>query len=132
MLTCQDNLLIATVPPMREKLTLTIGAAARAARERLGLTQAEVAGLLELSPIVYNRLERAKMLPSVTTLVRLCETLEISPSELLGFTQSVKRGNVRLSDGDPPSLHQLVNLTRRLDETERQTLITMAKTLLRK
>jgi len=37
-----------------------------------------------------------------------------------------------LSSWDAPSLHQLVNLARRLDETERQTLITMAKTLLRK
>ncbi|HLL02361.1 MAG TPA: helix-turn-helix transcriptional regulator [Myxococcaceae bacterium] len=117
---------------MRDSLAVTIGDAARAARERLGLTQAEVAGLMDLSPIVYNRLERAKMLPSVMTLVRLSETLETSPAELLGFTQPVKRGNVKPSQGDAPSLHQLVNLARKLDETERQTLITMAKTLLRK
>jgi transcriptional regulator with XRE-family HTH domain len=117
---------------MREKLALAIGTAARAARERLGLTQAEVAKLMELSPIVYNRLERAKMLPSVLTLARLCETLEISPAELLGFTHPIKRGSIKLSDGDPPSLHQLVILARRVDETERQTLLTMAKTLLRK
>ncbi len=118
---------------MRQKLATTIGDAARAARERLGLTQVEVAGLMDLSAIVYNRLERAKMLPSVPTLVRLCETLEASPSELLGFTgPPTQRGKVKLSDADPPSLHQLVNLARKLDETERQALITMAKTLLRK
>ncbi len=50
----------------------------------------------------------------------------------VGFTHPPKRDNVRLAKGDPPSLYQLVNLARRLDETERQTLITMAKTLLRK
>jgi transcriptional regulator with XRE-family HTH domain len=118
---------------MRAKLAATIGDAARAARERQGLTQAEVAGLMDTSPIVYNRLERAKMLPSVPTLVRLCEVLEASPAELLGFTRlPTKRGKVKPSEEDPPSLHQLVNLARKLDETERQTLITMAKTLLRK
>jgi transcriptional regulator with XRE-family HTH domain len=117
---------------MREKLAATIGDAARAARERLGFTQAEVAGLMDLSPIVYNRLERAKMLPSVPTLVRLCETLQASPAEILGFTRPAQRGKVKPSGEDPPSLHQLVNLARRLDETERQTLITVAKTLLRK
>ncbi len=117
---------------MRERVAATLGDAARAARERLGLTQAEVAGLMELSPIVYNRLERAKMLPSVTTLVQLCEVLEVSPAELLGFPHAPTRGKARPADADPPSLHQLMSLARKLDETERQTLITMAKTLLRK
>jgi DNA-binding XRE family transcriptional regulator len=116
---------------MREKLAVTIADAARAARERLGLTQVEVAGLMELSAIVYNRLERARMLPSVPTLVRLCETLQVSPAELLGFTRPAKRGKVKPSNVDPPSLHQLMNLARKLDETQRQALITMAKTLLR-
>jgi transcriptional regulator with XRE-family HTH domain len=117
---------------MREKLAVTIGDAARAARERLGLTQAEVAGLMDLSAIVYNRLERAKMLPSVPTLVRLCETLQASPAEILGFARPAKRGKIKPSEEDPPSLHQLVNLARRLDETGRQTLITVAKALLHK
>lgn len=117
---------------MREQLSATLAAAARAARERLGLTQVEVAGLLEMSPIVYNRLERARVLPSVITLVRLCEVLEISPAELLGFSRPIPRGRAKPTDADPPSLHQLMNLARKLDETERQTLITMAKTLLRK
>ncbi len=117
---------------MRQKLATTIGDAARAARARLGLTQAEVAGLMELSPVVYNRLERAKMLPSIPTFVRLCETLEASPAELLGFGPPARRGKVKPADADPPSLHQLVNLARKLDEPQRQTLITMSKTLLRK
>ena len=75
---------------MREQIATTLGDAARAAREHLGLTQAEVAGLMELSPIVYNRLERGKMLPSVPTLVLLCETLRVSPAELLGFPRAHK------------------------------------------
>jgi transcriptional regulator with XRE-family HTH domain len=116
---------------MREQIATTLGDAARAAREHLGLTQAEVAGLMELSPIVYNRLERGKMLPSVPTLVLLCETLRVSPAELLGFPRAPKSRKAVTSDEDPPSLLQLLALARRLDDTGRQALITVAKALLR-
>lgn len=116
---------------MREQLSTTLGDAARAARKRLGLTQAEVAGLLDTSPIVYNRLERGRMLPSVPTLVRLCEALQVSPEELLGLTHVARRGKIKPAVEDPPSLHQLVSLARKLEEAERRVLVTMAKTLLR-
>jgi transcriptional regulator with XRE-family HTH domain len=118
--------------PLRDNLATTIAGAARAARVRLGLTQAEVAGLMDLSAIVYNRLERAKMLPSVPTLIRLCETLQASPGEILGFSRPTVRGKLKPSAEDAPSLHQLLNLARKLDEAGRQTLVTVAKSLLRK
>ncbi|WP_224365676.1 helix-turn-helix domain-containing protein [Hyalangium versicolor] len=116
---------------MREQIATRLGYAARTARERLGLTQAEVAGLMELSPIVYNRMERGKMLPSVPTLVQLCETLRVSPAELLGFPRPEKSRKTATWDEDPPSLQQLVALSRRLDDSQRQVLITVAKALLR-
>ncbi len=118
---------------MNEKLASAIGKAARAARERLGLTQVEVAGLMDLSPIVYNRLERGRMLPSVPTLVRLCETLEVSPEVVLGAGTPTGRGRARVPprDDEPPSLHQLTGLARKLDEDQRQALILLAKLLLR-
>ncbi|WP_224241624.1 helix-turn-helix domain-containing protein [Hyalangium gracile] len=116
---------------MREQIASRLSNAARAARERLGLTQAEVAGLMELSPIVYNRLERGRMLPSVPTLVQLCETLRISPAELLGFPRPEKARKAVLSEEEPPSLQQLLTLARRLDDSQRQVLITVAKALLR-
>ena len=97
---------------MREQIATTLGDAARAARERLGLTQAEVAGLMELSPVVYNRLERGRMLPSVPTLVRLCETLRVSPAELLGFPRPEKARKAVAREEDPPSLQQLLTLAR--------------------
>jgi transcriptional regulator with XRE-family HTH domain len=116
---------------MREKIATTLGDAARAARERLGLTQAEVAGLMDLSPVVYNRLERGRMLPSVPTLVLLCETLRVSPAELLGFPRPAAPRKAVATEEDPPSLSQLINLARKLDDTDRQALITVAKALLR-
>lgn len=118
---------------MNEKLAATIGKAARAAREQLGLTQVEVAELMDLSPIVYNRLERGRMLPSVPTLVRLCETLKTSPEVVLGFSPAASRGRGgdKTAEGAPPSLHHLTSLARKLDEPQREALIHMAKVLLR-
>ena len=122
-----------SLPPMNEKLASVIGKAARAAREQLGLTQAEVAELMDLSPVVYNRLERGRMLPSVPTLARLCETLKVSPEVVLGSTRPVSKGKGRdkPADEDPPSLHHLMGLARKLDEPQREVLIHMAKVLLR-
>lgn len=116
---------------MSEPLARTVGQAARGARERMGLTQAQVADLIGISPVVYNRLENAKMLPSVHTLVRLCEALRVTSDELLGRAHPIKEGKARPSQEDPPSVHQLLSLGRKLDEAQRQALLTVARVLLR-
>ena len=67
------------------RLAAGLGAVARAARTHAGLTQADVAELVNLAPEVYGRLERGKMLPSVPTLRRLCVSLGISADLLLGL-----------------------------------------------
>lgn len=116
---------------MSENLAKTLGQAARAARERLGFTQAQVAEIVGIAHVVYNRLENAKMLPSVPTLVRLCDALRASSDELLGRARPLKGGKAKLAEEDPPSLHQLLTLARKLDESQRQALLTMARALLR-
>ena len=52
---------------MNEELAKMIGEAAREARQRAGLTQAEVASLVEITSMVYSRMERGKVMPSVPT-----------------------------------------------------------------
>jgi transcriptional regulator with XRE-family HTH domain len=116
---------------MTDLLAENLGKAARAARERLGFTQAEVAELVEMTTVVYNRMERGKLLPGVRTLTRLCEVLRVSPEELLGFKPPAKGARSRPANEDPPSVHQLTSLARRLDETQREVLIAMARVLLR-
>jgi transcriptional regulator with XRE-family HTH domain len=116
---------------MSETLAKMVGQAARGARQRLGLTQAQVADMIGIAHVVYNRLENAKMLPSVPTLVRLCDALRATSDELLGRTGSPKGGKARRSEEDPPSVHQLLTLARKLDEPKRQALLTMARALLR-
>jgi len=70
---------------MDEKLRHALGDAARAARLRLGLTQAEVAKKVGLKSGVYGRVERGMMMPSVPTLRRMCATLGISSDVLLSL-----------------------------------------------
>ena len=83
---------------MELELRAQIGAASRAARRRLGLTQAEVAERIGIVPEVYGRLERGRMLPSVVTLVRLCRALSVSADEMLGLA-----GEPALAPGPQPS-----------------------------
>lgn len=76
---------------MDEKLRRLLGDAARAARLRMGLTQAEVAKKVRLKPGVYGRVERGAMVPSVPTLRRICETLAISSDALRGRRGAASR-----------------------------------------
>lgn len=70
---------------MDKRLAKIIGEAARAARTRAQLTQADVAEMVDLVTEVYGRIERGGMVPSVPTLVRICRALRISADELLGL-----------------------------------------------
>lgn len=68
-----------------ERLQRSLGETARAARERLGLTQAQVAQRTGLAPNVYGRIERGGMMPAVPTLRKLALTLVISADALLAL-----------------------------------------------
>ena len=78
---------------MDEKLRHALVDAARAARLRLGLTQAEVAKKVRLKSGVYGRVERGAMVPSVPTLRRICETLGISSDVLLSLGAQAHEGD---------------------------------------
>ncbi|HEX8436843.1 helix-turn-helix transcriptional regulator [Archangium sp.] len=66
-----------------ETLQKSLGEVARAARERLGLTQAQVARQAGIAPNVYGRVERGGMMPAVPTLRKLALALGISADVLL-------------------------------------------------
>jgi transcriptional regulator with XRE-family HTH domain len=61
---------------------IALGAALRAARERAGLTQDEVASRIDLHAMTYGGIERGRLLPSVSTLTKLCVLLKIDPDNL--------------------------------------------------
>jgi len=68
---------------MHEAFAAEFGHVLREARQRKGLRQGEVAQALHLSVLVYGRMERGKLLPSITVLHDLCVVLDVSSEELL-------------------------------------------------
>lgn len=69
---------------MDKDLAETIGAAARAARTALKLTQEDAAERVGISAEFYARIERGNALPSVPTLARISTALGVSADTLLG------------------------------------------------
>jgi transcriptional regulator with XRE-family HTH domain len=60
-----------------------LGRNLRRARERLGLTQEEVAGLSGVHATEVSRIEGGKRDPKVSTLERLAKAVGVPPSDLL-------------------------------------------------
>jgi len=60
-----------------------LGTNLRAARERLGLTQEEVAQRSGVHATEVSRIESGKRDPQVSTLRRLAEAVEMKPGQLL-------------------------------------------------
>jgi transcriptional regulator with XRE-family HTH domain len=118
---------------MNQVLAETIGTAARAAREKMGLTQAQVAERIQLTSLVYSRLERGKMLPSVPSLVRLCAALHLSPEEALGFSPRPGRSGKKGAKGaDEETLQRLLYIARRLEAGQLDALLGVATAMLRR
>jgi transcriptional regulator with XRE-family HTH domain len=103
-----------------------LGKAARDARIRSGLTQADVAQSIGTVTEVYGRMERGKLLPSVPTLFRLCLALQSGPHELMGFAAAERGsgklpwGSLKVSPGleDTPEVRRLVRRLCRLERSQ--------------
>jgi len=60
-----------------------IGARIKAARERAGMTQEDLAAELDMSPTHISVLERGRKAPKLETLVNIANTLHVSTDMLL-------------------------------------------------
>jgi DNA-binding XRE family transcriptional regulator len=86
---------------------------------RAGLTQADLAVSVGLSPEICGRMERGKMLPSVPTLFRLCVVLRSGPHELMGFAPVASLPQAAQLEVPPelahaPEMRRLLHLLGRL------------------
>src|SRR5690242_1415936 len=96
------------------QLRAHLGGVAREARLRASMTQQDVAQSVDIATEVYGRIERGQMLPSVSTLRRLCRTLGVSANALLGVDEG-KEVHPRLPTQslvhpeDPPELRRLLH-----------------------
>ena len=106
---------------MEQKLAAIIGASVRSARQRLDLTQADVAERVGIATEVYGRLERGHMLPSVKTLRRLCLVLNCSSDVLLGVASAEKPVAVAedpVEYGERPEVRRVLRTLRRLEPAQ--------------
>jgi transcriptional regulator with XRE-family HTH domain len=115
-------------------LARMIGTAARLARERHGLTQAEVAQSLPMHHLVYGRLERGEMLPSVSTLWKLRAYLGVPADMLLGLRDldpSVFLSPLLGSpaDSERPEIRRLIRKVHGLNRRKVRLLLLLAATL---
>jgi transcriptional regulator with XRE-family HTH domain len=119
---------------MDKKLAKIIGEAARAARQRAQLTQADVAEMVDLVTEVYGRIERGGMVPSVPTLVRICRALRISADELLGLAGP--NGTLLLDEppgeqNERPELRPVIRVMRELQTPQIKLMGRLAAALRR-
>lgn len=114
-------------------LARNIGAVAREARARAGITQEEAAERVGVATEVYGRMERGNMLPSLPTLVKLCQALGIDANPLLGFSASQPPAWLlpeTPSEAEPPTLRRLLRTARRLRPRQLSALSQVAGALL--
>ena len=90
----------------KKKLNIDIGSRIAATRKRRSLTQEELATALELTPQYLSDLERGVVGASLETVLRICDTLDISTEYLLRGIEDtdVKRKIVWLRDMSPEQL----------------------------
>ena len=102
---------------MDTNLAKRIGSVARAARRARSLTQQDAAESIGVSAEFYGRIERGRTLPSVPTLVRIAEALDVPTDALvgrLGPTDVTLRVEPNPSSTISPELRNFVRRLRRL------------------
>jgi transcriptional regulator with XRE-family HTH domain len=70
---------------MSDKNSLHIGRRLQLARQRKGLTQAEVAGRAGTTVNHYAKIERGEVVPSLKTLEKIVKALGVKSSDVLPF-----------------------------------------------
>lgn len=78
-------------------LSRTVSSRLRKRRSELKLSQAALAERVGVSVELVSRIERGRCLPSIGTLVGLCDALSVSPNELLGYEARPERDADRLA-----------------------------------
>jgi transcriptional regulator with XRE-family HTH domain len=119
--------------PSTGKLAANVGETARVARQRAGLTQADVAERVGLATEVYGRLERGRMLPSVPSLRRLCIALRTASDAFLGLNSGEVATWVAESSppeyDESPELRRLMRTLRKLDGSQIKLIVLVAAAL---
>lgn len=106
---------------------MDLGDALKKVREAKGLSQKELAGLLEMPQPQYSRIESGKTDPSFTTLERIVKALGIALSDL--FKADGIFADVNTYD---KTLMEKLKLIDELDTTEKKSLYNIIDSLIAK
>lgn len=84
-----------THEPLVNPVAKSVSIRVRERRHALGLSQSGLAELAGVSPELVSRIERARCLPSLPTLVTFANVLRTTPNDLLGFEQPLADSELR-------------------------------------
>ena len=102
---------------------VTLGAAVRARREALGVTQAQLGKAVDVTFQQIQKYERGTNRIAAATLARIADTLDIPASELLGEPAV---------DADQPGARALLHEWTTLTPDQRAALLALARGLNRR
>jgi transcriptional regulator with XRE-family HTH domain len=122
---------------MEKPLASILGAVARAARMRAGLTQEDVAERIGMASEVYGRMERGQMLPRVENLRRMCLVLNVAPHQLLGLEpvgpeETNPAEELKPRADDTADMRRLLRRMRKLSPTQVKLLSLIAGAMVAK
>lgn len=122
---------------MEKPLASILGAVARTARMRAGLTQEDVAERIGMASEVYGRMERGQMLPRVENLRRLCLVLNVPPHEFLGLEAMTGDAAMPWDDSKPrgddtADMRRLLRRMRKLSPAQVKLLSLIAGAMVHK
>ncbi len=87
-----------------------IGARIKEVRNKKGLTQEQLSEKMEINPKYLSSIERGNENPTLNTLIKLSESLEVGLGEIFGFIQiedPVERKSIIMSLLDQADTEQL-------------------------
>jgi transcriptional regulator with XRE-family HTH domain len=96
-----------------------------AARERIGLTQADLAAAAGVAKNTVSRIERGEYEPAVSTLLALAKALAVSLSELAGELEVRAHQPAKVS----PVARRLRDVVDQLGPEEQRALLAVAEVL---
>lgn len=106
---------------------MDLGDTLKKVREAKGLSQKELAGLLDMPQPQYSRIESGKTDPSFTTLERIAKALGISLADLFKADDIFKDANTY-----DKTLMEKLKLIDELDSTEKKSLYNIIDSLIAK
>jgi len=97
-------------------------------RSQKGLSQVQMADLVETTPRVYNRWERGTALPRLDAVVKIADILQVSLDELVGRVEP-KPPQIAVRN---PKLHAMYRQLDRLTPEDQQAAIVLLDSLLKR